>query len=260
MTKFCSCGDSHFISPSSSLFNGIVFGRHEIYDPQQVPVWRFSSANDVRNGIQLDLGNMCGGYPFFFYGHRFHTSESAYQCGDFSQGVAETGKVQRALLMESNGWKAKKEIKKPNAHLIRSDWKEFMFDWMLLVVWAKCKGNTSFARKLKSLPQNAVIVEDCTFISGIWGCKNKELRKAYTGLKKNLESRGMCPTAAKKVAGEKMVHFSQGLWEGENNMGKVLKMCQLALLHNVEPPIDYDNLRKHNIYLFGKELTFKEAC
>lgn len=164
---------------STSLFSGIVLGRNEIYDSSQVPVWRFSKSNDVRNGIQLDLGNLCGGYPFQMYGHTFYTSESAYLCGEFSQGGAKAGAVQRALLMEANGWSAKKRIKNVNVHLIRPDWEEIMIDWMLLVVWSKCKGNKNFARKLKSLPEEAVIVEDSSFQTGktslIWGAKNKEL-------------------------------------------------------------------------------------
>ena len=43
---------------------------------------------------------------------------------------------------------------------------------------------------------------------------------------------------------------------GINCMGKILKMCQLALLDGTEPPIDYDLLRSKQIYLLGKLLTF----
>ena len=39
-------------------------------------------------------------------------------------------------------------------------------------------------------------------------------------------------------------------------MGKILKMCQIALRNNVIPPIDYDLLREKKIYLFGELLTF----
>lgn len=39
-------------------------------------------------------------------------------------------------------------------------------------------------------------------------------------------------------------------------MGKVLKMCQIALLNKVAPPIDYDLLREKKIHLFGELLTF----
>ena len=47
-----------------------------------------------------------------------------------------------------------------------------------------------------------------------------------------------------------------GSYVGINCMGKILKMCQLALLDGTEPPIDYDLLRSKQIYLLGKLLTF----
>lgn len=257
-----NCGCTYL--SSNALFNGIVLGQNEAYDAEKVPVWRFCKSTDVRDGIKLNLGNMCGGYSFDMYGHRFFTSESAYLCGEFSQGSKEAGTVQRALLLETNGWDAKKEIKKPHVQLIRGDWGDFMLQWMLLVVWCKCKGNKRFAKKLMSIPEEEVIVEDSTFQTGptskVWGCKNKALRKAYLELKRHLEEEGLSPTEAKEKAGKQMICFDRGIWEGQNNMGKVLKMCQLALLHGVEPPICYDKLREHGIYWFGRELTFQEAA
>ena len=44
--------------------------------------------------------------------------------------------------------------------------------------------------------------------------------------------------------------------DGKNYMGKILKHCQLALLKNTEPNINYDLLRSKQIYLFGELLTF----
>ena len=263
MTKFHSCGNSHSVFPSASVFDGIVLGREEVYDATRLPIWRFCKSTDVRDGLVLDLGNMCGGYPFSLYGHRFYTSESAYLCGEFSQGVREAGAVQRQLLMERCGMNAKKKIKAPHAHLIRPDWQECMLDWMLLVVWNKCKGNGAFAGKLMAIPEDAVIVEDSTFQTGktctVWGAKNKKLRESYQALKKQLQQCGWNKTAAKEEASRQMVTFDQGIYEGQNNMGKILKMCQLALLHGLEPPINYANLRAHNIHLFGRLLTFEAA-
>ena len=43
---------------------------------------------------------------------------------------------------------------------------------------------------------------------------------------------------------------------GFNFMGKILKQCQLALLNDTEPPIDYELLRSKHIHLLGQELTF----
>ena len=47
-----------------------------------------------------------------------------------------------------------------------------------------------------------------------------------------------------------------GCFVGENNMGKILMLCKIALRNNTVPPIDYELLRAKKIYLFGKLLTF----
>lgn len=39
-------------------------------------------------------------------------------------------------------------------------------------------------------------------------------------------------------------------------MGKILKQCQLALLNDTEPPIDYELLRSKHIHLLGQEILF----
>ena len=52
------------------------------------------------------------------------------------------------------------------------------------------------------------------------------------------------------------IHYIGTFSNGHNLMGKILKMCQMALLDEAEPPINYDLLRSKNIYLFGELLTF----
>ena len=47
-----------------------------------------------------------------------------------------------------------------------------------------------------------------------------------------------------------------GSFVGENNMGKILMMCTIALQNNTVPLIDYELLRAKKIYLFGELLTF----
>ncbi len=47
-----------------------------------------------------------------------------------------------------------------------------------------------------------------------------------------------------------------GCFVGENNMGKILMLCKIALRNNTVPPIDYELLREKKIYLFGELLTF----
>ena len=52
------------------------------------------------------------------------------------------------------------------------------------------------------------------------------------------------------------IHYIGTFTNGHNYMGKILKMCQIALLDEAEPPINYDLLRQKQIYLFGELLTF----
>ena len=47
-----------------------------------------------------------------------------------------------------------------------------------------------------------------------------------------------------------------GCFVGENNMGKIMMLCKIALRNNTVPPIDYELLREKKIYLFGELLTF----
>ena len=164
---------------------------------------------------------------------------------------------------EPNAFLAKKVIKHRNAEHIRQDWKDVRLQWMLYVVWNKCVGNADFRDLLLSIPDNAVIIEDSTANYGttcmIWGAKNKELRKARRARKKELCAQ--YPAMKKKdlsqlISEECGKITDVGNFVGENNMGKILKMCQIALRNNVIPPIDYDLLREKKIYLFGELLTF----
>ena len=245
---------------SSHVFEGIVLGQDECYDMAKVCCWSFRKGTDVRNGITLSLGNLCSGFPFNFCGHHFHTSESAYLCGEFSSDTAECQAVQHRLQQEENGWKAKKGIKGPNKHLVRNDWDEVRVQWMLCVVWAKCCGNAGFRKLLLSLPVDAVIIEDSTDQTGstatVWGAKNKAVRLWRRRRKEELlKCRPyLTKTAIKAIVDREAMQKSIGVWEGQNNMGKVLKLCQLALLNGIEPPIDYELLNGSGIYLLGEKL------
>ena len=136
------------------------------YDATKVDCWAFKTSKDKKDGIVIDLGNQCSGYAFDFCGYMFHTSESAYLCGQFSCNTEEHRQIQERLLAEKNGFNANKWIKNPNAHLIRKDWEEFNAEWMLYVIWHKCKGNNEFANLLKTIPDTAMIVENSTGMTG----------------------------------------------------------------------------------------------
>ena len=246
------------------------------YDATHLDIYAFKTASDTKDGIVLDFGNQCGGYPFSFHGKTFLTSERAYLCGQFSQSPNEelTG-IQHQLLYEKNGYTAKKKVKNQNKHLIRSDWESFMADWMLYVVWHKCKGNKDFANKLRSLPRNAVIIENSTAIhertNVYWGSLNKDIEDAREKVAKyaemqyrkklkegNVEKKKKEELAKDIQQAADEIHYIGKYAGGHNCMGKILKMCQLALLDEAEPPINYELLREKQIYLFGELLTFGE--
>lgn len=242
------------------------------YDTTKYDCWSFKTADDEKDGILLDLGNQCSGYPFLFHGHTFQTSESAYLCGQFSNNSDECKSIQNQLLYERNGYTAKKKVKNANRGLIRSDWDEIMADWMLYVIWAKCKGNKDFADKLKEIPTDAIIIENSTTQHGdtsvYWGSKNIELEEArekvarYTELQymkkvrkgKIKKNQSELDEAMQKARNE--IHYIGKFSKGYNYMGKILKMCQIALLDEAEPPINYELLSSKKIYIFGELLTF----
>ena len=143
-------GGNHHNSSYQSLLTDIMLGRMETYDASKLNCWAFRKSIDVRDGITLSLGNLCGGYPFPFCGHTFPTSEAAQE---------------------------------KHAPFLKPEYLEKL-----------------------------------------------EKKRA-----------GICTV---------------GCFVGQNNMGKILKMCQIALLNKVDPPIDYDLLREKRIYLFGELLTF----
>ena len=256
-------GSNRYNTSNHSLFGNIVLGRTEMYDASKLNCWPFCKATDVREGITLSLGNLCKGYSFDLNGHIFRTSEAAYLCGEFSSHTALNEAIQRDLQAEPNAFLAKKVIKRRNAEHIRQDWEDVRLQWMLYVVWNKCVGNADFRNLLLSVPDDAVIIEDSTANHGatcmIWGAKNKELRKARRARKKELCAE--YPTMKKKEL-DKLISeecgkiTNVGSFVGENNMGKILMMCKIALWNNIVPPIDYELLRAKKIYLFGELLTF----
>ena len=167
------------------------------------------------------------------------------------------------MIAEPNAFLAKKVIKRRNAEHIRQDWEDVRLQWMLYVVWHKCIGNADFRNLLLSIPSDAVIIEDSTAnygaTSSVWGAKNKELRNVRRALKKELIAHH--PTMKKKDL-NKLISEECGKitdvssFVGENNMGKILMLCRIALRNNTVPPIDYELLRAKKIYLFGELLTF----
>lgn len=249
------------------------FDTIQSHDTTQVDCWAFKTSKDTKGGITLDLGNQCSGYPFTMNGHTFHTSESAYLCGQFSDNTAQCQEIQQRLHRETNGYTAKKYIKNAHKELIREDWETFRVEWMLYVIWSKCKDNTAFAEKLKQIPREAVIIENSTTVhegtNVYWGCINQEIEQArdkvakYVEIKYNndlrlgkFRKRDINLEEAIQSARDEIQHIGT-FSNGRNYMGKILKRCQLALLDGIEPQINYELLRSKQIYLFGELLTFR---
>jgi len=239
----------------------IVLDRVDTYDCSQVDVWAFRKTDDEREDITLALGNMCPGFDFEIEGQHFYGSEQAYICGMFSNNDPKHIIIQQALINETNGYGSKKQIRQKNEVLKREDWESFNIEWMKYVVWNKVKSNKKFLELLLSVPKNAYIVENSTHQKGrtaaIWGAKNQALEEARDRAVKylSLTSQGRVRKEEENRTRNSLNYL--GVYEGKNLMGKILKLCQLALLERKELDIDYELLRSKDIFLLGKKLEFK---
>ena len=248
-----------------SRFSYGDFMREEAYNASSQICYAFRRGTDERNGVVLSLGNMVSGYPFILDGVRFHNSECAYIAGAFSDGTEEQLSLQERLAECTNGYMAKKSIRKPYEALKRADWESFNVQWMLYIVWTKCLGNANFRKVLLSLPVDAVIIEDSTFQNGrtatVWGTKNAELKGRLNQLKKELKAKGMSKAAIKRELDARRLGewANVGLFRGKNVMGKILMACRDALRNGSEPQIDYTLLREKRINLLGHLLIFEVA-
>lgn len=264
------------VKPSTQLptFEEIVLDRVETYDATVQNCWSFRNAGDVRDGVVLDLGNMVSGYEFDMLGQHFLNSEAAYIAGAYSLEGEQYADIQRMLSTWDNGYTAKAVFRKQHneyTRLIRQDWTQFNIQWMLLVMWEKCKSNSAFRDILLSIPRDAVIIENSTDVgtedptkstSTIWGCWNRELMDARYVIEEDVANRTSAKSK-KEIEYRQMVERNKinhiGIWHGKNLMGKIHKLCQIALLTNTEPPIDYKLLGLNNVYLNQKILFVSET-
>lgn len=245
----------------------IILGRVEHIDASHFNCLSFSKVSDVVNGIDLRLTNMAGGYPFSFGGATWHDSETLYLCGEFSDSSEKHLLVQEDMQRQTSGFAAKRFIKKRNNNLIRQDFADFRIQWMLYVIWQKCKGNADFANLLLKLPHDVIIIEDTTKqhsdTKEIWGCTNQALSAKRAEVKKETvrqakESNPKISKAALKriVNSETCKVNGIGTFVGQNNLGKILMICRDCLIQGVEPLIDYALLNRSNIYILGRRLSF----
>ena len=242
----------------------IDFYHEETIDAGSVETWSFRKAEDERDGVDIDLGNMCITYPFEVGGRLFTNSEALYICGLFSNDTAKHREIQEKLIAAKSGYDAKKVVRqKYEDSFSRDDWQSFNVEYMKWCVWQKIKGNNDFRQLLLSIPRNAYIIENSTQQKGatalFWGMANKDLEEKRSIIEECAAYKH--PTLSKKELTRlqmeernKVNHI--GMWQGVNCMGKILKYLQLCLLDNVEPKINYDLLRSKRIYLLGELLTF----
>lgn len=247
---------------SKSLFNSIILDRVEAYDASTFNCYAFRRGTDSVEGHSLAVGNMVSGFPFAVDGVTFQNSECAYIAGMFSSDTDNHLELQEALRVETNGFMAKKKIRRFNENKKRADWKEFNVQWMLYCVWCKVVSNHNFRDMLLAIPSDAVIIEDSTFQNGstaaVWGTKNATQRLLVADYKKQLEADGHNKVAIKRACDKKRLGEwrKQGMFVGKNLMGKILMLCRDAVLRGTPPNIDLELLRSKQIYLFGKLLTF----
>lgn len=247
------------ISTSSSVSELFAsLGREERIVASECPVWCFKRVADIVEGVELRLSNMAGGYPFEFAGMVWPSSEQLYLCGEFSDP-----KIQRELLSQTSGYAAKRFIKAKYKKQVREDFLTFRLQWMLFVVWQKCLGNEAFRKKLLSLPEGIILIEETTLDTGgtaqIWGCKNRELIAYRKQLAERIKRNSINLT---KKALDYHINVETnkarniGTFIGQNNIGKILMLCRRCLIEGIEPPIDRALLNTANITILGNSLTF----
>lgn len=248
-----------YLSTSSSVSDLVAsLGREERIVVSQYPVWCFRKVTDVVEGIEMRFSNMAGGYPFEFAGIDWPSSEQLYLCGEFTDPL-----IQRELRSQTSGYAAKRFIKAKYKAQIREDFPYFRLQWMLWVVWQKCLGNESFREKLLTIPDGVILVEETTRDTGstatVWGCRNKKLVAHRKQLAERIKRNSINLT---KKALDLRINIETnkvrniGVFEGQNNLGKILMICRRCLLDGTIPPIDRDLLNRSDIVIIGNHLTF----
>lgn len=143
--------------------HSIVLDRMETYDPQKINVWPFKHVDDIVEGMKLDLCNMTSCYPFECQGINWRSSEELYLCGEFSNDNEGHRAIQQELISAKSPYASKRFVKGKYRKQVREDFAEFRIQRML---WEKCLGNIDFRRKLISIPDGVVLVEDTTTDTG----------------------------------------------------------------------------------------------
>ena len=204
-----------------------VLGRQEYLDPKALRLLSYGRPSDTCKIDGQDfpsgrLGNMSGGFRFTLFNMDWYSSEHLYLCGEWSLNTDRCIEIQtyvRSINSGSWAWRCSKAKYKKE---IRPDFASFRFQWMLWCVWQKCMLNEDYAKQLKSVPDDVIIVEHVKKHDLVWA----------TNLDEN------------------------GILHGCNAMGKILTICRRHLLVGGAPNIDTDLLNASKIHILGQRIYF----
>lgn len=239
----------------------------EHYDLSKYHCVAFKGKNDLWGGQYLPLGNMNGGFEYSICGAMVPTSEHAYILGLFSLDIPKHAAIQESLLAETNGYLAKRKIRRQHEENGRADWAEFNIDWMLYCVYNKVLNNTEFRDILLSIPLGVTIIEDSSFKpvpkegedkDSFWGARNAK-RREFGKLVRRYAKSLRLPTkkATHEIKDNLMSEYCYaGEFVGVNTMGKVLTYVKDCLHMGIEPEINYALLEEKQIYILGRRISF----
>jgi len=245
------------------LISSICLLQDEDYDCTDLNVWSYRKGGDCRDGVSLKYGNMCNGFPFSLGGLNFANSECAYIAGAYASKDPDCIRIQKMISEENNGQKCKRIYRRLPEYtkFIRKDFYDYNVQYMMLVVWKKATLNKSFGYMLRNIPLDAHVVENTTLHNGstalFWGAKNKELMAARDVIENEIENsdqyRFKYQREQSKMSAANSIN-DIGHFVGKNVMGKIMKLCSLSLIYNAVPPIDFDVLRRRELYFCGRQL------
>jgi len=248
-----------------NLIETIDLSHNEAYDCEHLNVWSYRQAGDIRDGVNIKFGNMVNGFPLTVGGVMFNHSEAAYIAGFYASNDKESSDIHGLLSKDRNGLWCKKTYrnKQKYTQFGRQDFYNYNVQWMMYVLWMKSIQNENFANLLRRLPTDCHVVENTSYHKGetaiYWGAKNLPLESERKNEKKEVAKNGVFKTkVALKRAQMKATNSINdiGVFEGQNVMGKIIKIMSLSLLYGQEPKIDYNLLESKELYMLGERIEF----
>lgn len=236
------------------------------YDSSKYVCVAFRSSDDKWKDLWVPFGNMVGEFKVRIANVEPCTSEHAYMLGVFSNKTSKHLEIQKLLLKEPSGYIAKKNVRMKNRIWQRLDWHDFKIDWMLYCVWQKVQQNEEFRNLLLAVPQGATIIEDNSFKKGkidkYWGTFNPARGEFGSLASRYAKSLNLKTKKATQAAADALVwdFCNYGVFEGTNEMGRILTYLKDCLHKGTEPEIDYELLQSKNIYLLGEKVDFSNSA